>query len=382
MQMRWAFKWGALLGSVLLPFAVWAADNPPVKSPGVPGTVNYVEGQVRLAGKELNASAIGSAIVDPGQSIDTQNGKAELLLTPGVFFRLGDNSSATMLSAGLTNTELELDSGQAILEVAQIYSENNLRVKEGGLTAHIDKPGLYEFDMSAGLFRVFEGEAEVDAVTHHVTLKSGHQVAAGTDGTLVTSKFDRKDFETGDLYNWSSLRSSYEAEANVNEASYYEQYGGVPGGPAWWGAGWYWDPWFSAYTFLPGDGIFCSPFGWGFYSPWWVDRAPFYGRGFGYGRFGFNHHFNTNPTTWGPGQHYAMGQHYVNGTYNGPGMVSGAFHSGGRFTVAGGFRASTNPGSHGNGGFHGSVGSHGGGFHGGGFGGGGHGGGGGGHGGR
>ena len=49
------------------------------------------------------------------------------------------------------------------------------------------------------------------------------------------------------------------------------------GGPGWYGPGWYWDPWFWSYTWLPGDGIFYSPFGWGFYSPWYVGYAPYYG---------------------------------------------------------------------------------------------------------
>ena len=52
------------------------------------------------------------------------------------------------------------------------------------------------------------------------------------------------------------------AEADADTARLY-----VNGGPGWYGAGWYWDPWFSAYTFIPGAGIFYSPFGWGFYSP-------------------------------------------------------------------------------------------------------------------
>jgi len=68
----------------------------------------------------------------------------------------------------------------------------------------------------------------------------------------------------------------------------------------WWGSDWYWDPWFDAFTFIPGDGIFYSPFGWGFYSPWWVYGAPFYGYGYGYGRgygYGYGHyyhHFSTD----------------------------------------------------------------------------------------
>ena len=109
------------------------------------------------------------------------------------------------------------------------------------------------------------------------------------------------------------------------------------------GAGWYWNPWFSAYTFLLGDGIFYSPFGWGFYSRGWVHSAPFYG--YGYGHIDHYCHFGANTATWGAGQHYVTGQHHADGTYNGPGAVSGgAFHSGGHFTGGGGFHASSSGG--------------------------------------
>jgi hypothetical protein len=356
-------RWGVLLASVLLPVAAWGSNQGSQKGPGVPGTINYVEGQAALGGQELNAKSIGSTVVDPGQSVNTANGKVEVLLTPGVFFRLGNNSLAKMLSAGLTNTEVELVSGEAILETDEIHPENHLRVKEDGVTAQIEKTGLYEFNVDGGVVRVFEGQVQVDSASRHVTVKSEHQLSVGDNGALMVKKFDRKEYETGDLYAWSSLRSSYLGEANVNEAGYYAQYGFVPGGPAWWGAGWYWNPWWGCYTFLPADGIFFSPFGWGFYSPWWVWRAPFYGYGYAYGRYNAVHHFSTNPATWGPGEHYALGQHYANGIYSGRGAGSGGFHSGGKFT-GGGFLGSHGGGSHEGGGFHG--GGFGGGFHGGG----------------
>ncbi len=43
----------------------------------------------------------------------------------------------------------------------------------------------------------------------------------------------------------------------------------------------------SMYGFIPGDGIWYSPFGWPFYSPWVVG----YGYGFGYGLRGYGHGF-------------------------------------------------------------------------------------------
>lgn len=378
---RWK-GWGVLLASLILPGAAWGANNQ-TKGPGVPGTVNYVEGQVFLGGEQLNANSIGSTTVDPGQMMSTRNGKVEVLLTPGVFLRLGSNSSARMLAAGLANTEMELEEGQAMLEVDEIRPENNLRIREEGMTVRIEKTGLYEFDLDAHVLRVFDGQAEVATMNQDVTVKSKHVLSIGDDETVTVEKFNPKKYPGDELYTWSSLRSAYVAEANVNEASYYEQYGWMPGGPFWWGDGWYWDPWFDAYTFMPWDGIFFSPFGWGFYAPWCVYQAPFYGYGYMYGRGQYYHHFSTDPAKWGPGGHYATGEHYARGTYSGPGSTHEAFHSGGRFFGgSGGFMSARGGGFHGgHGGFGGFNGGGFGGFHGGGFGG-GHGGGGGGHGGR
>jgi hypothetical protein len=64
----------------------------------------------------------------------------------------------------------------------------------------------------------------------------------------------------------------------------------VNDGAGWYGAGWHWDPCFGAYTFIPGDGIFYSPFGWGFYPPCAVYGSPFfYG---GYHGYGPRHRFS------------------------------------------------------------------------------------------
>jgi hypothetical protein len=135
------------IGGVLLAAVVslpsQAADVPRQASPG---TLNYVEGQVSMAGQTLDAKSVGSAQLQPGESLTTQNGKAELLLTPGVFLRLGDNSSVEMISPSLTSTEVDLHQGEGMIEVAQIYPQNNLRVDEDGITTRLVKNGLYDFD--------------------------------------------------------------------------------------------------------------------------------------------------------------------------------------------------------------------------------------------
>src|SRR5579872_2549364 len=71
------------------------------KSTAVPGTVNYVEGEVALDGQSLPAKLNGSTLLGTNQVLDTGQGNAELLLTPGVYFRLGANSEARMVSPGI-----------------------------------------------------------------------------------------------------------------------------------------------------------------------------------------------------------------------------------------------------------------------------------------
>ncbi len=322
-----------------------------------PGTLNYVEGQAFLGTQSLDAKSIGTVEVDAGETLSTENGKAEILLTPGVFFRLGDQSSATMISSGLTDTRMSLDEGEALVEVTEIHPENDLRIKEDGKSTELLKVGLYDFNENLRVVRVLDGEAVVEEGDRSIKVKSGHMIDFGAKQAIKAQKFDKKELEAEDLYRWTSLRSGYLAEANADYAPTYSS-----GGFGWFGDGWYWDPWFDAYTFIPGDGIFCSPFGWGFYSPWYAYASPFYGSGHSY------HHFGTAYPFWGSGVHYGLPANYGHGVHYGPRY--------GTSTIAGRSRA----GSFHGGGFHGGGFNGGSGFHGGGGGGGGfHGGGGGGH---
>ena len=111
-----------------------------------PGTVNYVEGQVTLDGRTLTASSPNGALVETGQALDTGQGMAEMLLTPGVFLRLGGNSEVRMVSPGLANTRVTLVRGSAMLEAAGLFKQNDLSVVVGGATVRIDRRGLYDFN--------------------------------------------------------------------------------------------------------------------------------------------------------------------------------------------------------------------------------------------
>jgi FecR protein len=303
----------------------------------LPGTLNYVEGQANIGANSLNADSIGSATLEPGQTLATGNGKAEILLTPGVFLRVDNDSAVKMISPSLTRTEVQVDQGRAMVEVAEIHDQNHLLVREDRVEVQLLKKGLYEFDATNREVVVFDGKAEVRDGDHKVTVKGGKRIDLNSVSDLKAHGFSKGDYKQSDLYQWSSLRSSYLAEANVDAASVYVSDGYY--GPGWVGPGWYWAPGFGGYTFIPGNGILYSPFGWGFYSPLVVYRAPLFYGGFSRGYYGYNHPrfvgspaFHGGPVARGPAFHgggpashggFAHGGGFSHGGSGGGGHMSG-----------------------------------------------------------
>ena len=207
----------------------------------------------------------------------------------------------------------------------------------GAATIHIEKHGLYDFNATANSVRVFDGKAVVLQGGRKVDVGSSHEVFLSGPSQLKSNKFDRNVANVGgdDLLARSQLRSGFLAEANVGVATAYQ-----PGGPGyglapWDGGGWYWNPWYDAYTFIPADGIFFSPFGWGFYSLFWAWRAPIHVYP------GYGHPFVA-------GFHYGGGAVVAHGGFSRGFASSGGARFGGEFH--GGFAS----------GFHGGFAGHGG----------------------
>ena len=85
-----------------------SGTNSQLQKTTYPGAINYVEGRATLNGEPLAADAVGSAVVGPNQAVSTTDGYVEVLLTPGAFLRIGHNSEARFISAGLTGVNVEL----------------------------------------------------------------------------------------------------------------------------------------------------------------------------------------------------------------------------------------------------------------------------------
>ena len=85
-----------------------------------PGAVNYIEGPVSINGTPLTANA-KRVFVNTNDSLETASGsKAEMLLTPGVFVRLGSASSVKMVSPSLADTAIEVTRGEVVVEVSEL----------------------------------------------------------------------------------------------------------------------------------------------------------------------------------------------------------------------------------------------------------------------
>src|SRR5579862_6162055 len=123
---------------------IWGAvpPQPGTANPGIanPGTVNYVEGGASIGDRALDQSSVGSVQLTAGQLLSTQDGRVELLLTPGVFLRVGHNTAVEMVSPDLVNTILTLQRGRALIEVTDIHPENNLVINQNGAGVRIEKP--------------------------------------------------------------------------------------------------------------------------------------------------------------------------------------------------------------------------------------------------
>ncbi len=287
-------------------------DQASAQKQGVPGTINYIEGQALLNGQPLGAGTAGYTVAQPNQTIQTQAGFVEVLLTPGAFLRIGHNSEVAMQSLGLANLQLQVVHGSAMVEVTDLIKGTLMQVNMNGATTQVEKRGLYEFDANQQLVRVLDGKAKVLEASSVKTIDKGDQIVLNS-GKLKSHGFDKQVAETDPLYVWSKARSEAQAEANVAVARNVEVYGG------WYGPGWYWDPFWAEYAFLPGSGFLYSPFGWGFYSPGFVYAAPLYHGYYGHRFYGHGYYPHAG------GVHaYARGFH---------GGVAGGFHGG----IAGGF---------------------------------------------
>src|SRR5437016_5831905 len=129
------------------------------------GLVNYVQG---------SANVKATATVPAGTPIETgAAGAVEILLNPGSFLRLGENSAAVLEQVELTDISIRITRGSAVIEANGFDKKAPLKVTNGNLKMEIIDDGVYSF--SDGKVQVVNGKIR-NAETGSV-YKKGYQIS-------------------------------------------------------------------------------------------------------------------------------------------------------------------------------------------------------------
>ena len=246
------------------------------------GGVNYVEGKVNNArANGRSGFLLKSDTVEIGDKISTgANGKAEILLNPGSYIRLAENTNFEFETTSLDDLQLNISRGSAMIE-AITTDEFKIAVNTPKGRFFVVKSGVYRIDVSndgAGRVEVWKGMAQIG--NFDSTEIKGGRAAIIDGGQVEVVKFDRDEKDA--LETWSKVRAKELAKVNsrlqnrdlrnsllnsFNRRSWslYDSYGL-----------WVLDRFSASYCFLPFGYGWSSPYGYGFGRDIWQYRLPNY----------------------------------------------------------------------------------------------------------
>ena len=244
------------------------------------GGVNYVEGKVVVAGKNKRSGyLLKGDTVEVGDKVSTgADGKAEILLNPGSYIRLAENSSFEFTTTSLDNLQLKLSEGSAMFEVIA-DDEFRIAVKTPKADFSIITSGVYRVSVlndGSGQVSVWKGKARIDDF-NQTEIKSGREATVNV-GQVAIEKFDRDEKDA--LEQWSKTRAKDLAKVNSrlqredlrnslisgfgsSRLNMYNSFGL-----------WVFDRAFGSFCFLPYGYGWSSPYGYSYGRDLWYFRLP------------------------------------------------------------------------------------------------------------
>lgn len=266
----------AVIATLSIPATSFAQDPIPARNRFVisarAGGVNAVTGgaTVRTHGKTEWELLTIKENLQTGDSVKTgSDGRVEMLLNPGSFLRLGENSEFELADSSLENLEIRLVRGTVIVEAT---GADDSRLQINISTPHtkiaIVRRGLYRLNVVPGdntELIVRKGRVMLDKTK----IGGGHKVVFSSYNSLVAKmqKADKKRVDSFDT--WSETRSETVAEANRKirrrevtaiMASARDRWFNTTFSAATPGF-WYFSSRYGCYTFVPYYGGWGSPYG-------------------------------------------------------------------------------------------------------------------------
>jgi FecR protein len=180
------------------------------------GLINYSEGLVFRDGQPVARKVGAYQRLGNGSTLMTQSGRAEVLLTPNTYLRIGENSSIRMVSDSLAEPSVEMLAGSASLDSEGASQSSVVKLTFSDATIRFLKPGRYRIDADPPQLRVFEGEAEVKRNGVVTNVESSQlmplhgasvvtRFTEGADGLLDIWADERHELIASNLLNSQSI---------------------------------------------------------------------------------------------------------------------------------------------------------------------------------
>jgi len=168
------------------------------------GLVHYFEGDVYLNDHPLEAHLGKFSSVPQGAELRTEQGRAEVLLTPGGFLRMGERSAIRMVANDLADTQVELETGSVIVETGEPNQDTTVTLIYRNWKIHFPQKGLYRIDCDPPSLRVLQGAAEVVTTSGEpITVEKGTDLPFA--GVLVPERSSHQPADA--LSDWDEGRA-------------------------------------------------------------------------------------------------------------------------------------------------------------------------------
>ena len=246
------------------------------------GGVNIVEGNASFKrGKSDWDVLIAGDELRTGDSVKTDSdGQVEILLSPGSFLRIAENSEFFFTSTSIYNLKLKIIKGTAIVEASAV--DSSLEVTAGQSQFQIMQNGIYRFSVDA------DGKAEAIVRKGRVlfadgVVKDGRKIVIASGATPLITEFDKKTQDSFDVWSKGRAETLIAANRKLSDRAMKRSLSARVASNLW-----LYDPFFGGFTFLPYGSGFNSPYGFGYrrsnpYCDW---RNGFGGNNGGYGNSG------------------------------------------------------------------------------------------------
>ena len=244
------------------------------------GGVNTVVGTVRVTRKEQQPQVLTKTDnLAADETVTTGSASnAEILLNPGSYLRLGENSEFQFEDISLDNLRVRVMKGSAIIEatgVADMDLGIKVTTEHGEFT--ILRSGVYRVDVRPGFAEMAVRKGRASFGPNRTDVVKGGKLVTLTNGVATVAKLNKGKDE---FDAWSKQRAEFLAQANARLMN--RSFNGYLSSFSGWDS-WFWGPRrFGLWTYSPRAGCYTFlPFYYGWSSPYGHYYGSYYWRGFG-----------------------------------------------------------------------------------------------------